>query len=145
MLLNINKKFLVVIILVAFFLPLISQAAAFEGAKDSLTNFLNISGYSMEASDPLTIISTVVLALLSLVGVAFLLLTVYAGIRWMTAGGNEEQVTEAKAWIKNAVIGLAIIFGAYIITFTIIKGLGAASQFRSGYDTQVPGATVSEF
>ncbi|MEK7139360.1 MAG: hypothetical protein AAB817_01535, partial [Patescibacteria group bacterium] len=44
---------------------------------------------------------------LEVLGVVFLVLTVYAGFKWMTAGGNSEQIDEAKALLRNAVIGLA--------------------------------------
>ncbi len=53
---------------------------------------------------------------LSFVGVLFLILMIYAGITWMTAQGNETQVTKAKDQLINAIIGLVIIFAAYAIT-----------------------------
>lgn len=60
----------------------------------------------------------------AVLGVIFLSLTVYAGFRWMTAGGNEEQVSEAKALIRNAAIGLAIILLSYAITTFVGSLLG---------------------
>ncbi len=53
---------------------------------------------------------------LSLVGVIFLVLMVYAGVLWMTAGGNSDQVTKAKNIMIAAVIGTIIIAAAYAIT-----------------------------
>ena len=53
---------------------------------------------------------------LSFVGVLFLALMIYAGITWMTAQGNEQQVTQAKSLLINAVIGIIIVFAAYAIT-----------------------------
>lgn len=53
---------------------------------------------------------------LSFVGVLFLILMIYAGIMWMTAQGNDQQVTKAKDQLINAIIGLVIIFAAYAIT-----------------------------
>lgn len=54
--------------------------------------------------------------ILSFVGVVFLILIVYAGILWMTAQGNDQQVTKAKDLIVNSVIGIIIVFAAYAIT-----------------------------
>jgi len=53
---------------------------------------------------------------LSFIGVLFLLLTIYGGINWMTAGGNEQKVEKAKTIIINAIIGLLIVLSAYTIT-----------------------------
>lgn len=57
--------------------------------------------------------------ILSFVGVLFLILTVYAGILWMTAQGNSAQVDKAKSLLINAVIGLIIISAAYSITIFV--------------------------
>ena len=53
---------------------------------------------------------------LSFIGVLFLILTIYGGINWMTAGGNEQKVEKAKTIIINAIIGLLIVLSAYTIT-----------------------------
>ncbi|MBN2854299.1 hypothetical protein JXK06_02060 [Patescibacteria group bacterium] len=53
---------------------------------------------------------------LSFIGVLFLILIIYGGISWMTAGGNEQNVEKAKTIIINAVIGLLIVIFAYTIT-----------------------------
>ena len=61
------------------------------------------------------IIGLVVSIVLSLLGVVFLILTVYAGFSWMTAAGEEERVTKAKETLTRAVIGLIITLGSYAI------------------------------
>lgn len=53
---------------------------------------------------------------LSFVGVIFLILMIYAGVTWMTAQGNTQQVDKAKNLLINATIGLVIVFAAYAIT-----------------------------
>ncbi len=60
---------------------------------------------------------------LSLLGVIAVVLIIYAGFLWMTAGGNEESVTKAKDLLMNAVIGLAIILLSYAITRFIFNAL----------------------
>lgn len=61
--------------------------------------------------------------ILSFVGVIFLILTIYAGIMWMTAQGNSSQVEKAKDLLINAVIGLVIITAAYSITTFVGQNL----------------------
>ncbi|MDO9399503.1 MAG: hypothetical protein Q7T79_02355 [bacterium] len=61
------------------------------------------------------IIGLVVRIVLSLLGIVFLILMVYAGFSWMTAAGEEERVTKAKETITRAIIGLIITIGSYAI------------------------------
>ncbi len=66
--------------------------------------------------------------LFALTGVAFLLLMIYGGFLWMTAGGEEGQVEKAQGIFRNAVIGLVIILAAYAITrFVIIAATGGST------------------
>jgi len=53
---------------------------------------------------------------LSFVGVLFLILMIYAGLTWMTAGGNQEQVKKARSLMINAILGLIVVMGAYGLT-----------------------------
>ncbi|MFA5359195.1 MAG: hypothetical protein WC310_05290 [Patescibacteria group bacterium] len=55
-------------------------------------------------------------AFFGMLGIIFLIIMLYAGFRWMTAGGKQDQIDEAKKWIINAVIGLAICTLSYAIT-----------------------------
>jgi len=68
--------------------------------------------------------------LLTLVGSIFLVLVIYGGFLWMTAGGNEEQVTKAKNMIKSATIGLAIILSAYAITYFVVSKLAQPTGIK---------------
>ncbi|MBU0545879.1 pilin, partial [Patescibacteria group bacterium] len=71
-----------------------------------------------------TSISAVVKGALSLVGTIFFLLTIYAGILWMTAAGEEERVTRARKIITAAIVGLIITMAAYAITAFITSAVG---------------------
>jgi TRAP-type C4-dicarboxylate transport system permease small subunit len=50
-------------------------------------------------------------------------LTLYAGLRWMTAQGNEEMVTKSKEILKAAIIGLVIVTASYALTKFIFSQL----------------------
>jgi len=52
---------------------------------------------------------------LSLIGIIFLALMLYAGYHWMTARGEEEKVEKAKDTIQRAIVGIIIVVGAYAI------------------------------
>lgn len=61
-------------------------------------------------------IGNIINVFLSFLGVIALVIVIYAGFLWMTAGGNEDHVDKAKTYMKNAVIGLIIISLAYALT-----------------------------
>ncbi|MFA7365039.1 MAG: hypothetical protein WCZ12_01605 [Patescibacteria group bacterium] len=67
-------------------------------------------------------IGIVIGAILSFIGVIFMVLIVYAGFSWMTARGNDQQVEKAKNLIFRAIIGLIIVLAAYAIT-TFVGGV----------------------
>ena len=81
------------------------------------------SGYDTSQDSINPIISTVIQAILSLLGVIFLVLIIYGGFLWMTARGNEEQVGKAKKILSAAIIGLIIVVAAYAISWFVLSQL----------------------
>ena len=75
-----------------------------------------------------TRIGKVVGAALSLTGIIFFLLAVYAGFLWMTARGDESQAKKARETIIMAVTGLVIILGAYAITQFIFEAVKPSTE-----------------
>ena len=98
------KKFLPVFLLLAMALPLVASAAI----------------------DPVLTICTllnkikVIIAAVGF-GIAVIIL-IWGGIAYMTAGGNDEKATKARKLIVNAIIGIAIIFAATFI-LNLVEGL----------------------
>ena len=70
------------------------------------------------------VVSTIVSAILGLLGIIFLVMIIIGGYNWMTAAGNEEKVTKAKATLFRGVVGLFIIVAAYVITAFVFRALG---------------------
>jgi len=86
-----------------------ADAYGLEKTK-SLTQFKSVTKKLPE------LIGSIVSVALSLVGFVFLALALYAGFKWMTAQGNEKDVTAAKDTLINATIGIVLIVAAYAIT-----------------------------
>ena len=70
-----------------------------------------------------TKIGKIIRPIMGLTGSIFLVLTIYAGVMWMTAAGNEERVAKAKKIITTAAIGLFVVVMAYAITSFIGNAL----------------------
>lgn len=66
--------------------------------------------------------------LFSLLGIIFLVLTIYAGIQWMTAQGNTSHVEKAKSTLVKAIAGLIICLSAYAITYFVMNMLQGSNS-----------------
>lgn len=76
--------------------------------------------------------------LLSFLGVVFLILVMYAGWLWMTAGGDDKKVGKAKTLVTQAVIGFVVILSAYAITQLVMGILNPPSAFPEMQDPLEP-------
>lgn len=76
------------------------------------------------------LVGAIVGVALSFLGIIFFGLIFYSGIRWMTARGNTDTVTEAKTTLESAVIGLIIVLASYAATQFVLDKLlvGATSS-----------------
>lgn len=63
---------------------------------------------------------------LGVLGIVFLLLTIYAGFLWMTAAGDDKKVASAKNILISAVVGLVVILSAYAISTFVLENLSKA-------------------
>lgn len=129
-------KYFLAITICGLLLSSVQTASAWSSAdeKDATLKGLtqtaeNVPLYQKDVQGPtmrqalLNRVGGVVGLILSFVGVIFLILTVYAGIMWMTAQGNSSQVDKAKDLLINAIIGLIIISAAYSITAFVGQNL----------------------
>jgi len=57
-------------------------------------------------------------------GLALLLFIAWGGLNWITAGGNEKKVEEAKDKITNGIIGMTVLVGTAALAAFIGKALG---------------------
>ncbi|MBU2575723.1 pilin [Patescibacteria group bacterium] len=100
---------------------------AFKNAKDNLNIIGGITGFGdIKGNEQLGVydkIASVINILLGFAGIIAVIYIIFAGFKWMTAQGNEEQITSAKGTIKNAVIGLGIVLLAFVIVNFVTKSL----------------------
>lgn len=110
--------FLSVSLFLAF--PIIAACAEDEG-NYGLESARVKAQYSQV--DIYSIINTSIKALLGILGIVFFGYTFYAGLRWLTARGNEELVNRAKGTLQSAVTGLIIVVISYGLTSYIFSRL----------------------
>lgn len=90
------------------------SASPLDRLNNAATNYGPFSQTATETSVA-TIVGLVINVVLGILGVIFLVLTIMAGIKWMTAGGSDTKVKEAQGSITKAVTGLLIIISSYAI------------------------------
>ncbi|MBI1908155.1 hypothetical protein HYS28_01915 [Candidatus Uhrbacteria bacterium] len=79
-------------------------------------------------ADLKTTIGQLIRVLLGFLGVVAVVIILLGGFKWMTAGGNDEKVAEAKRLIIAGIIGLAIILSAFAIASFVISSIIGATQ-----------------
>lgn len=121
---KITKLFMVALIAG---IPLLSSAQLAFAVDpidlDTVAGFAGVESTTTLAETIGTIINTI----LSLLGVLVLVIVLYAGFLWMTAGGEEKQVKKAKDWLINGVIGLVLVLAAYALSNFVIDALMSAT------------------
>ncbi len=134
-------------LLATFWLPSVAHAATSSvesGYADILSQgliFANICSAPAPAacacrdsgncqlSDMLQIFVNISIGILAISGSVALLMFFYGGFTWTTSMGNPKKIETGKEIIVRAVIGLAIIFGAYaFVNFLVAAISGKAPQ-----------------
>ena len=120
------KKIIIAISIAFIFLSTSTVLA--QGVKDSsaLKDIAKKAGVVNNDSVG-TVVGSFINAALTLVGIIFLALMVYAGVLWMTARGKDEQIEKAKSVIMAAIIGIVITLGAYSISAFVVPRILATS------------------
>lgn len=72
-------------------------------------------------------VARIISAALGVLGTVAVVLVIYAGFKWMTSGGNEEEAKGAQKILYAAVIGLVIILSAYALTKFVMTQLFKAT------------------
>jgi len=113
-----------IVFLAPYSICLSQEPAIKKGWENALEKVVESTEYKkdIDKEKGLTIIiAEIISVFLSLLGVIFLILILYAGYLWMTAGGNEEQITKSKTMLRNSIIGLIIALSAYTVTYFILE------------------------
>jgi len=109
-------------------LPMQTQAAVDEnilwgGQKETINSNIGLGN-----KDPRAIAASIIKVALGFLGIIAVVIILLGGFKWMTAGGNEEGVEEAKKLIIAGVIGLVIILASWGIASFVISSLLTATS-----------------
>lgn len=78
---------------------------------------------ALPTSDVRVVVTRIINVAMGFLGIVAVLIILWGGFTWMTAGGNEEKVGEAKQIITAGVIGLIIVVTSYAIARFVVQSL----------------------
>ncbi len=106
-----------------------------ESVTTSTKKLFSSGGYSTDAEGASLQgrVASVINGVFGISGTLFLGMVVYSGIRWMTAGGNDDTVKQSRKRIVRATVGLGILLSSWIITNFVLRGIFFGSAPRAIY------------
>ena len=79
-------------------------------------------------NNPVLVTFRLIFYTLSLLGLAFLVILIYAGFIWILAQGNQEKIEKAKKLIQRGVIGFVIIMSSLAISYALFSWIQYATE-----------------
>jgi len=70
------------------------------------------------------VLGQIITWILGFVGALAILMIIVAGIMYLTSGGDEGRVENAKRWLIYAIVGLIVALLGWVIVNTVITKLG---------------------
>lgn len=100
-------------------------ATAASSALNGLDKAAGPTGanYGTSAVPVSEVVGQMISVILGISGILFLCLTVYAGILYLTANGEEAGVKKAKKLLTSSIIGIIIIMSSYAVTAYVVAAL----------------------
>ncbi|MDP2586268.1 MAG: pilin [Candidatus Komeilibacteria bacterium] len=102
------------------------------GILDRVNRANNEAGLATTEASPQRIIINFINYALTLVGLFFLISIIYAGWQWMSSGGEEDKIEDAKKRLKNSIIGVTIIAASMVIV-VYVDNIAQRSTNSGGY------------
>jgi Zn-dependent protease with chaperone function len=123
-----KKKFISFAILSVLTLGLYGFAMVQEArALDTGLNVIN-NTIQLGKEDPRAIVARIINTAMMFLGIIAVVIVLIGGFKWMTAGGNEDKVSEAKKLMGSGVVGLVIVLASWGIAQFIVKQLQTATN-----------------
>ena len=127
------KHKIVLSIIAVFVIGMVVAPALPASANTDLFGIGYGEDTGLGVKDIRTTISSIINVALGLLGIVAVVIILWGGFVWMTAGGNDEKVGEARKIIFSGIIGLAIVLSAYAIAAYVLNKLGTATMGSENY------------
>lgn len=86
------------------------------------TNGFGVNDYS-DITQPGVIIQRIIAVVFGFLGLIAVIMIIYAGFLWLTAGGEEDRAEKGRTLLFQAVIGLIIILASWSVAYFVMRML----------------------
>ena len=115
------RRFISLAVLSVIFMPLYACLALEVGISE-VEGTLELGQRDIRST-----IASIINVAMGLLGIVAVVIVLYGGFTWMTAGGNEEKVGTAQKIIVSGIIGLALILASWAIARFVLESLVTAT------------------
>ena len=121
-------RFLFSFIFVCAFLLLPSIAL---GAVKLNLDYPSFGGFNLKDDQNISqLVAWTYYAMIGIAGLAAFVMLVWGGVQWLVSGAIPSQLSAAKEKIQNAILGILLIFGSFIIIQLINPEVGTIGNFE---------------
>ncbi len=111
-------------------LSLVMGVVAVLQAHAAIDPGLNVINDEIQlgSEDPRAIVARIINTMMLFLGIIAVVIILLGGFKWMTAAGNEENISQAKKIMGAGIIGLVIILASWGIAQFILTKLISATN-----------------
>lgn len=128
-----KKTFFALVLISSLLLPVLAAAQDNGGVSNIWRNTsgggCNLRGNTCNLCDMIVVATNITKFLLVIAIALAVIIILYGAVRMMVSGGSKDQLGIAKGIIFKAVIGLALVAGAWFIVDTIFQAF-AKEEFK---------------
>ncbi len=117
--------------------PTTALAAGAERTLGGLSQTGQAAGFGAQSASFTVFLANAINAILGLSGVILVCILVYAGVQYLTSGGDQEKVKHSKTMITSAVVGIVIVATSYLATAFLFD------QLSNVVDVQQTGTQIT--
>jgi hypothetical protein len=130
---SLKKKLFFIIFVLSFAVLANAQAAPLDaeglwGSETGVDSATLADESGQAVKDPRMVIASAIRIIMGFLGIVAVIIILWGGFQWMTAGGNDDQIGEARKIIMAGVIGLLIILSAFGIATFVVENLVTATN-----------------
>lgn len=118
------KKLLTKAYKLAYLAPLGLASQVHAQSTVSIDFPTGFAGFSSQ--DVKETIENIIRIIVGFLGIITIIIILAGGFKWMTSGGNEDKIAEAKKLISAGVVGLVVVLAAYAIASFVVNSLTQA-------------------
>ena len=115
-----RRQAIALVLGVSLMIPMVALAQDPSETNFGLDNLTNIQLGTNTLPETISIFINIILGFLGIVAFIIILL---GGFKWMTSGGDEEKIGEARKLMGAGVVGMAIVLASWAIASFVIAQL----------------------